>query len=413
MSQPQGSYAPVLLRSSFHFQPGGTAAGNIYVTWAALYADLIKTQGHRDVTFEATYATVTMPAGTYDLSGCYLRGVNGPAGENVVLYLADGCVWSRLPPCITDSLNVTSQSNSPIWTSPSTGTATQGLLELGVGGQISCTGNAEFFKVSGSGGTGDSLIVLIGTAAQITFVSYEVFNLVNSGAMVVFGVNGATLSTQTVRSDATGFFILDIASGSFTYSTTNPNFTGFVVALLIDVSLYHYYNNSVSGLTAGNVQAAIDEISAGATTINLAKYDSAANSSTTETDMTSKAMPAGDLLADLDGYFIRAGGAFAANINSKRVRMYFGATVIADTGSVVLNGGRWYIEGRLYRSSSTTQKAFSNGHTTLAGLIEFSSATTPAEILGNSITIKCTGQGGATSDVTQDFMDIFLIKGAT
>ena len=405
--------------TSFYFLPGGTATnttgGNVYTNFATLYADFAKIKGGH-IYFDDSLAACTMPAGTYDFTGAVFHGIFGPSGANPLLNLANGVIWTALPTTITDNLIVNSQSAAPIYTSPGTGVQFQNVLIVSLGAHLSCNGGSPMFKIGGSGGTGDNIIFLLEAIANIDSGSSgnEVIWMVNGGTALLYAGLVATYEPAILKDDGTGFAIYLIAVGSASFSTIQPNFSGFLIVKLDDAALYHYYNNSVSGLTATNVQDAIDEIAAGASENRLAKYDSAANSGTGETNLTSKAMPAGDLLAVYDGYFIRAGGAFAATTSLKRVRMYYGATVIADTGSVILNNGRWHIEARVYSDGTGTgEKAFSWGVTTLAALANFGSSSLPAEILGNSITIKCTGQGTASSDVTQDFMDFTLIKGLT
>lgn len=144
-----------------------------------------------------------------------------------------------------------------------------------------------------------------------------------------------------------------------------------------------------------------------------AAFGSAANTGTGETALLSKTMPASDLANINDGYEIVATGSFAATANAKQVKITFGATTIADSGSVVLNNGRWRITARVFRNTSTAQVSVSFGMTTLSGLVSFSSTTTPAEILANPIAIVVTGTGGASSDIINDSLDINKINGLT
>lgn len=86
----------------------------------------------------------------------------------------------------------------------------------------------------------------------------------------------------------------------------------------------------------------------------------------------------------------------AANANTKRARLYFGATVICDTTAAAFNNS--YLTGRavVYRTGAATQKGLCNGSNTSNGLSWStvggggSNLTTPAETLSGTLIVKLT-----------------------
>jgi len=53
--------------SSFVWQPGGTAGGNVYTTWASLYEAISAISGAYTIVVDTTHGTATVPAGAYAL----------------------------------------------------------------------------------------------------------------------------------------------------------------------------------------------------------------------------------------------------------------------------------------------------------------------------------------------------------
>lgn len=105
-----------------------------------------------------------------------------------------------------------------------------------------------------------------------------------------------------------------------------------------------------------------------------------------------------------DGYNIgiKAWGTFAANANSKRLRLYFGSTVLYDTTALVVNNGTWVIESTVVRTGAATQQAISfiiSSNTTVVNSVTY---IVPTVTLSATIVIKCTGLGVADNDIVQN-----------
>jgi hypothetical protein len=121
-----------------------------------------------------------------------------------------------------------------------------------------------------------------------------------------------------------------------------------------------------------------------------------------EDDLFTYTLPGGTLWRNGQGVEIHAWGTTAANANTKRLRVYFGATVVADTGAVAANADEWTVIVRVYRRGPTVQYAVItaskfNG-APITGTTTF---TAPAETLASDITIKCTGEATADNDIVQ------------
>lgn len=134
---------------------------------------------------------------------------------------------------------------------------------------------------------------------------------------------------------------------------------------------------------------------------------------TVENNLKSFAMAAGQMATDGDMLRITCGYRCAANATTKRIRLYFGASVIADSTAIAQNSQVINLTGYVSRTGATSQycqtaalesptpQAWSAAVT---GAITF--PTAPTETMANAITIKSTvqlGAGAALNDVIQDY----------
>jgi hypothetical protein len=126
------------------------------------------------------------------------------------------------------------------------------------------------------------------------------------------------------------------------------------------------------------------------------------NATTSESDLISYALPAGWLASSGAGVRIRAWGVgtTVSTAVTRRLRMYFGATMIADSGSINVPTF-WEMMAHVVRSTAAgTQEAFGSAMASTGGAASgggFRSA--PAETLSNAVTIKVTGLCTASSAV--------------
>jgi hypothetical protein len=130
------------------------------------------------------------------------------------------------------------------------------------------------------------------------------------------------------------------------------------------------------------------------------------NVGTGEDNLISYTLPASSLATNLDRIIGRVSGTFASNANNKRIRLYFGTTVIFDTTALALNGGNWVADFEVIRVSATSQKANVSFYSSNALLPVSSKYTLVAMTLTSSQVIKCTGEATANNDVVQETLSI-------
>jgi hypothetical protein len=112
-------------RTTFVFQPGATAAGNVFASWAALYAATLLTPGPKRIVFSNVSGGVcNIPAGAYDFGlGCMFDGVlpgDGTTGNRVDVICADGVTFTT-PLQSIDHIRLTYNGTAALMTVPGNG----------------------------------------------------------------------------------------------------------------------------------------------------------------------------------------------------------------------------------------------------------------------------------------------------
>lgn len=122
------------------------------------------------------------------------------------------------------------------------------------------------------------------------------------------------------------------------------------------------------------------------------------DAATTEKDLHTYTLPASTLAIDGRGVRIHVAWTTSANANTKRFRVYFGSTVVFDSGALAENGRNGRITVDVFRTGAATQDAigtavgFSNAGAPLDGTF-----ATPTETLSGAVVIKTTGQNGTAT----------------
>ena len=146
--------------------------------------------------------------------------------------------------------------------------------------------------------------------------------------------------------------------------------------------------------------------------------DVGTDADTAEKTLKSYTLPGGTLASDGDALRIVAAFRCAANANTKRMRIKFGATTIADSTAVAANARNFLVIAVVWRRSATAQlaKVFAaqgvpgqNWTSALGGNHE---TATPAETLASDVVIAVTGQNGTASanDLICDSLLVELVK---
>lgn len=118
-----------------------------------------------------------------------------------------------------------------------------------------------------------------------------------------------------------------------------------------------------------------------------------------ETNLASYSLPSNSLSIDGDFIDIQCYGTFAANANNKQLRLYFGSTLIFDTGAVAANAGSWEIKASVAREDLADQLTIASIISSNALITPTTNLTDPSESLNTPILIRITGTGVANNDI--------------
>lgn len=138
---------------------------------------------------------------------------------------------------------------------------------------------------------------------------------------------------------------------------------------------------------------------------------SATIADTNKTNLKSIALPAAMLAANGDALHFFALLRTAANANTKRLTVEFGATILIDSTALAMNAESVQIEGWVVRTGAATQIAYTKAYRNVGNdvtwattIIGSNSFKAPTETLANSIILKVTGQNGtaAANDIIND-----------
>ena len=121
---------------------------------------------------------------------------------------------------------------------------------------------------------------------------------------------------------------------------------------------------------------------------------------------------AGNTLAtNGDSLEVFCAGTFAANANSKQLKLIYGATTLFDTTAQLQNGGDWEFHAHIIRTGAATQKAicrFTIGATTML-MVTKADYTTPGETLSGAVTLKCEATTSTSNDdIKQEFLKVLF-----
>jgi len=240
------------------YQPGGTAGGNVYTTFAGVYA-FAQTLGSAPVTIylDSTHSsTFTVPAGTYTWGNQLLTilGSGGPGPP--MLQLQAGVVWNGILSMnvVGAQLTNASTSSTPISFSDALNHTVQifshSFLNVEGGCQplmtITNTTSGHLFIESDGGTIGG----LPGGGAPVITVTGGVSTLT-----LVIDANASTISASCVSAAVAGNAqIVYDANSSISLPQTN------VTLILDDIAAQVSYNDGYVSPTIGavTVQAAID-----------------------------------------------------------------------------------------------------------------------------------------------------------
>lgn len=296
---PQTSATPTdALAASLVFRAGGVAGGNVFTTWATLYAAFLTTDGPVIISVDTAPGGVVtptnVPAGAYNMQGrATIQGFSDRATAGVqpyinVLTVQDGGIFTDLAE-VSGPIKVTFGPTTAI-NIPLVYTTAQSGLRLTKGATIATTPTATFAVLSAPAGVfsveldnQSTIDTSLSTTANGVFVT-----LTATSTFQTFGYAGANpINTQTAV-PAVGYAIGAVGSALKFYTDAagfgyfGPGLSGFptpgsgyagtpATLTLVDVSQGLQYNPTFLAaphppqLTQGGVlvtqaQAAIDTL---------------------------------------------------------------------------------------------------------------------------------------------------------
>ena len=127
-----------------------------------------------------------------------------------------------------------------------------------------------------------------------------------------------------------------------------------------------------------------------------------------EDDLITYSMPANTLANNGESVKIDAFGTTAANGNNKTIKLYLGSTELTSATAGTPNDQDWEIVALIIRTGAATGKSIVEykSNTSSDNTIDYVSLT---EDFTTALTIKCTGEGVADSDIVQEALLIDLI----
>lgn len=132
------------------------------------------------------------------------------------------------------------------------------------------------------------------------------------------------------------------------------------------------------------------------------------NTGAAETDLFTKTIDVGTLAKQNSSILIFACGTTNANANNKTLKLKFGSTTVLDTGAFAGNGISWTLQAEIVRNGAAAQVYWAQflGSATLTSKINVGTAT---ESLASAVTLKFTGTGTATGDISISYFKALLL----
>lgn len=159
-----------------------------------------------------------------------------------------------------------------------------------------------------------------------------------------------------------------------------------------------------------NIAAQVAFVQAGSAT-NLVRAGGVLFVDTTQTGnvgvgedvLQTNAIPANALAANGDGLYVRYNGTFGASINTKTIKVKFGATTIFDTGALAItSAGSWWIDVTIRRTGAATQKCAVAFHSSDSVLSASTGYATAAETLSGIVGLQLTGEATDNNDIVKE-----------
>jgi hypothetical protein len=117
-------------------------------------------------------------------------------------------------------------------------------------------------------------------------------------------------------------------------------------------------------------------------------------STTSEETMAAWTLPANTLNTVGQAIHVRAWGYFKNDGDTKRIRIYFGSTVVLDTSAAAIAGEGWHAEACVYLEAVGQQKAWMKGASQTYNFVNHVDGITEDETDAGGLEIKVTATNG-------------------
>lgn len=258
-TDPQNPIVSAQGSTSYIYNPDLTQQGSVYNDWQDL-VDAINATGNAPSVINFTkIGSQTLPAGHYNLNNVIWRGTGSAPGGGALINIPNGFTLHPMPYwTIEFGLAIYHNSSAPIFT---TNQSFRLTLDSAAFGAVS----SEAILIDSPASTVN--IIFVANGGSLTgSLGYEPIRVANTNFLIVpiviSGVN-PELSANAIRGGTNALLIRLINTIQYTGDpfVTQANWTGTIV-LNRGVPTLIGYDGTVSGLTANNIQAAIDELAA-------------------------------------------------------------------------------------------------------------------------------------------------------
>lgn len=127
-----------------------------------------------------------------------------------------------------------------------------------------------------------------------------------------------------------------------------------------------------------------------------------------ETDLMSTTINYGTFNKTSQSMLIFACGQTAANANNKTLKFYLGSSLIFNSGAIAMNNVDWTLQAEIIFGGGTSQITWAQFcRNNASPLVDTNTLT---ENFANNLTMKFTGQGSATGDISIYYYKAILIN---
>lgn len=132
------------------------------------------------------------------------------------------------------------------------------------------------------------------------------------------------------------------------------------------------------------------------------------NTGSSETNLVTAAIDHGTLSSVGNSLIIFAAGKTSANANNKTLKLVLGSTTLFTSGALASNNIDWTLQAEVVFNGGTSQISWAqflrNGSSPIV------TTTTATENFATTLTLKITGTGTATDDISVYYWKILAIK---